>query len=404
MAGTIRKLEWKNPKGQKVERYQARYPNPRKVGAKIERSFRTKKDAQRWITEQDASLHRGSWVDPRGADRLFPEIADEWRETWADLGPKTRLGYESILRHHLTGDEGRFAGTRLGAITTKEIQDYVNELADEGKAPNTLRRIFTVLRSCLRVAVERGYLAANPCDSVRLPRKRKGPGTKQLFLTPAEVRKLAEKIDPHYRVAVYVAAYCGLRAGEQWALRRRDLDPLHGTLTVSRALQEINSTAESLAEDKGMIFGPPKSDAARRTLTIPSPIRTLLHDHLASTLPGGNGPNDLVFTTKTGAPIRQSLFYKRQFRPTVKKALPDRLHGLRWHDLRHTAASLSLAVEPNLHTVKVRLGHEDIHTTVNTYGHLLPSADAALADGLAAMFDGAENVRELREPATATGI
>jgi integrase len=62
---------------------------------------------------------------------------------------------------------------------------------------------------------------------------------------------------------------------------------------------------------------------------------------------------------------------------------------LRWHDLRHTAASLSLAVTPNLHLVKERLGHEDIRTTINTYGHLLPSVEAALADGLGALFAAA---------------
>jgi integrase len=133
-------------------------------------------------------------------------------------------------------------------------------------------------------------------------------------------------------------------------------------------------------------------------MKLPAPIIALLKEHLAA-FPGG--ADDLVFTTKRGAPIRHTLFYKRVFKPAVKTALPERLHRLRWHDLRHTAASLSLAVEPNLHTVKVRLGHEDIQTTVNIYGHLLPSTDAALADGLAAMFEGAgageaDNVRELR--------
>ena len=73
-------------------------------------------------------------------------------------------------------------------------------------------------------------------------------------------------------------------------------------------------------------------------------------------------------------------------------------HKLRFHDLRHTCASLSLSIAPNLHVVKERLGHEDIRTTVNIYGHLLPSVDAALADGLGALYDSAEpnNMRELR--------
>ena len=80
------------------------------------------------------------------------------------------------------------------------------------------------------------------------------------------------------------------------------------------------------------------------------------------------------------------------FRPAVKAALPKSKHPLRWHDLRHTAASLSLAVEPSLHIVKERLlGHEDICTTINIYGHLLPSVDEALAAGLGRLFDADED-------------
>jgi integrase len=112
--------------------------------------------------------------------------------------------------------------------------------------------------------------------------------------------------------------------------------------------------------------------------------------------------------------VRHGNFYRRVFKPMLvgdednedpkkrrKAALPKELHALRWHDLRHTAASLSLAVTPNLHVVKERLGHEDIRTTINIYGHLLPNVDAALADALGEMFDAtaaaqAENVVALQ--------
>jgi integrase len=96
------------------------------------------------------------------------------------------------------------------------------------------------------------------------------------------------------------------------------------------------------------------------------------------------------------------LFYKRVFRPRVVALWPKghRLHALRWHDLCHTCAALSLSVAPNLVMVKERLGHESIRTTVDIYGGLLPSVDAALSDGLAQLFDGAsapaDNVPPLR--------
>jgi hypothetical protein len=122
----------------------------------------------------------------------------------------------------------------------------------------------------------------------------------------------------------------------------------------------------------------------------------------------------LVFTTATGCAVRHNLFYKRVFKPAVKgrkaterkpaieAALPERLHALRWHDLRHTCASLSLAVPGgNLHVVKERLGHDDIRTTINIYGHLTESVDAALADGLDAMHSESAPAGNVVAPAGA---
>lgn len=246
------------------------------------------------------------------------------------------------------------------------------------------------------MAVQRRYITANPCDPVRLPKKPAGRSKRMLILTPEEVSALAEAIDPHYRTATYVAAYCGLRAGELWAQRRRDVDLMHGVLRVEQALKEVNGTKDNDAltdDERGLIFGPPKSAASIRPVSLPAPIKALLTDHLSGPLPGGNHPDALIFTTQSGLPVRHRLFYRRVLRPAVAKALPADKQALRWHDLRHTWASLSLAVAPSLHVVKERLGHEDIRTTVNTYGHMVPSVDAALAEGLSALFDAATNAQ-----------
>jgi integrase len=105
-------------------------------------------------------------------------------------------------------------------------------------------------------------------------------------------------------------------------------------------------------------------------------------------------PDRLLFVTARGYPIRHNQFYKRIFAPVVASALPARLAGFRWHDLRHTCAALSLAEGGSLHHVKERLGHENIATTVDLYGKRVPSVDAALADAVgASIFEpGADNV------------
>jgi integrase len=371
-AGSIKRRRYKRVDGSTREVWRAQHPDPTRGGAhKIERQFPTKREAEQWMTEQRAAVQRGEWINPADGERTFSAVAGEWRETWADLEAKTQAGYESILG----ALEERFGRARVATLTTDAIQRYVNELAEQ-RATNTVRRYFTVLSSVMRVAVERRYIASNPCASVRLPRRRE-PRPERLFLTPEEVAAVAEAVPPHWRVLVYTAAYTGLRAGELCGLRRKRLDVLRGTIRVEESLKEVGGR---------LVFGEPKSAAGRRTVSLPKSICDLLAEHLAVAAPGGNGPEDLVFTTTTGKPIRHNLFYKRIFKPAVERALPAEKHALRFHDLRHTCASLSLAVAPNLHAVKERLGHEDIRTTINTYGHLVPSVDAALSAGLDQLF------------------
>ncbi len=196
MAGHIKRRTYKRADGSKRETWRARYPDPTKAGThQIERTFATKREAENWIKRQALGVLDGTHVDPRRGERPLREVADAWRETWTDLEPRTRAGYEAILQKHVLP---RFGGAKVGAVTTEAVQRYVNELA-AGKAPNTVRRIYSVLRSVLRVAVERRYVAVNPCDAVKLPRKgsaaagREGARpARMLFLSPPEVRTLAD--------------------------------------------------------------------------------------------------------------------------------------------------------------------------------------------------------------------
>jgi hypothetical protein len=176
-----------------------------------------------------------------------------------------------------------------------------------------------------------------------------------------------------------------------------------------------------------LLVGPTKTHASR-SMKLPAFLRAMLAEHLSEPSPASpngvavirdtdDGPelawstdpfdaDALVFTTATGYAVRHNLWYKRTFKPTLvgrparpasPAALPARLHGLRWHDLRHTCASLSLATTGSLHVVKERLGHDDIRTTINIYGNLTESVDAALADALDALHTESDtNVTPLR--------
>lgn len=385
----LHKRTYKEPSGKTRTVWRARYPDPTKGGkAQIERQFATKREAERWLTAQRSALQRGEHIDPRESARTVGSVAEEWRGTWLDLKPKTRVGYESILNRHVLL---RWEGVRVGAVTPEAIQDWVNELAEE-REPATVKRVYGVLRSVLKVAVERRYITANPCDPVRLPRQEAAAVRDRVILTAGEVTALAEAITPHYRVLVYAAAYTGLRSGELLALRRKDVDLLHGKLNVDRNLSDVSGH---------LVFVSPKSSEAR-SVGLQKFLTDLISEQLSSC---ESGPEALVFPAPGGGPLRHHNMYLRHFKPAVKEALPPEKHALRFHDLRHTCASLLIAAGAHPKAIQEHLGHKDIQTTFNVYGHLLPSAQEALAAALDETFNGASelpaNVAELL-PASST--
>lgn len=382
----------KYPTGRTV--WRARYPDPTRGGKRqIERQFPTRREAEAWLTGQKEAVRRGDHADPRQADRLLSDLAEEWRSTWIDLEPKTIAGYRSILNHHVLP---RWGQVRASAIDVASVQIWINELATD-LHPRTVRHIYSVLRGVLKIGVERRYLQNNPCDSVRMPKVPASGSDERIVLSAAEVRDLAEAIDPRFRVLIYTAAYTGLRAGEIEALRKRDIDLLHGTLMVERSLKEIGGE---------LIFGAPKTGKKRR-VSLPRFLVRILELHLSNT---GGGPDALVFTGAEGGAIRHHNFYRRYFRPAVTArrcqhcqetgrsvtlnecqscgrtdfvhALPQEKHGLRFHDLRHTCASLLISAGAHPKAIQEHLGHRNIQTTLDVYGHLLPSAHEALAGAL----------------------
>jgi integrase len=364
--------------------WQARYADPNNFGKRIEKTFGPGRAGQLaaddWLTKQRSSVLSGTHVDPRQAERPFRDVIEEWRESWHRLSPTTKRRYESVIDNYLIPE---FGNVPIGRITHAVVQTYVDRLvAREDIAAGTVRNVYAVLRTAMAKGVRMGLVRINPCTDVDLPRASKEP---MLFLTAAEVRAVAEAIDPHYRVWVYVAAYSGLRAGELAGLQRQDVDLLRGVVHVRRALKDVNGYLE---------LGPTKTHA-QRVVSLPKPIADMLAEHLASS-PGG--PDAPVFTMKGGGQLRHGLVYSNYFRRAVvgnpekgiAPALPADKHGLRFHDLRHTCASLGVASGANVKQVQEMLGHSSITITLDRYAHLFPSAHEDLAANLAATFVAAE--------------
>lgn len=369
----------------------ARIPSARNRRKDIVKTFDRKRDAERWLATQAAAMQDPSYIDPRSAAKPFRELVATWERTRvAGLAPKTRERYSSVTRTYLLPE---FGSTPVGKLTRGDIKEW---FAGLDVTPGTARKIQVVLSSILSEGVELGLLRENPAARLRLATPERRDMT---ILTAEEVRKLADAIArPTDRLAVYVAAYTGLRAGELWALQRRDIDLDGRRLVVQRTLKD---------ESGALTFvNATKTEGSRLVVSLPTFLVNMLRTHLdglpspADTLlftsPGGGGGR----AEGDGGPVRHGLFVRRVFRPAVvgKKdrtgaykvppALPAAKHGLRWHDLRHTCAALLIAVGRHPLEIKTRLGHSSITTTMDRYGQLFPSAEAALADALDATFNG----------------
>ena len=368
--GSVRKL----PSG----RFQASYWHKATRHAAPD-TFRTKGDAQAWLSGVETDIRRGAWVNPWAGRQTLAYWADRWLATTVHLRATTRRGYEVALRTHVLPT---FGDEPVSRIDQPAVRAWVAELAQRGSAPGTIAGARKVLRLVLGTAVEANALAANPCDRVKVPR---GPREEMHFLSADQVEALADAVEhppvrraghgatptgrhhfPEYAALIRLAAYSGLRAGEIAGLRVRRLDLLRGRVEVAETLTDVDGTLVSNATTKS---------GKVRTVPIPK----FIADELAPLL-AGKTPDDYVFTSPEGGPLRHSNFYRRLFRPGVERAgLPD---GVRFHDLRHTYAGFLIAEGAHPKAIMERMGHSSITVTLDRYGHLLPSLEEHLTNAL----------------------
>jgi integrase len=216
----------------------------------------------------------------------------------------------------------------------------------------------------MRAAVDAGVIAKSPCDGVKLPPESR---RQMRFLSATDVARLAGAVGPDYSTLVFTAAFTGLRWGELVGLKVERLNLLRRSLTVVEQLNEVNGS---------LYWGPPKTAAGRRSVSLPSTFVAMLDDHIRQPEVVRSG---LVFPTLLGEPMRRSNFARRVWAPATKEIGQD---GLRFHDLRHTAVALAIEQGAHPKAIQERLGHSSVMVTLDRYGHLFEGLDAELADGL----------------------
>jgi integrase len=334
------------------------------VGAqqKWETVGNNKKDAERRLLELLAEIHSGAYREPKPI--LFSEFAEKWLRDYArvTVKPSTLETYRILIAHRLNPAFGR---RPLTQISTELVQEMIAALQrDRGLSEKTALNTLVLLKTILKYAVRWGYLKQNPAQEVERPRVEP---REMDFLTPDEIRRLLESADEPYRTLFFTAIMTGMRRGEILGLQWGDIDFTQGRIYVRRSLY-WRTRQDAKSGEPCWMFVTPKSRLSRRTIVLSPRFKEALELHRL-TCPVGSC--DLVFSTRNGTPLDPENMIHQQFLPTLARA---GLKRVRFHDLRHTYASLLIAQGENVKFIQGQLGHASATTTLDRYGHLLPDA------------------------------
>ncbi|MFI7333440.1 tyrosine-type recombinase/integrase [Micromonospora aurantiaca (nom. illeg.)] len=353
--GRVRKL----PSG----RFQARYRDPNGTDRPAPHTFPTKTDADRWLTAVEADILRGTWRNPDLGRVALGDYLTEWIDHRPNLRPRTVDLYRWLRAKHIAP---RLGARLLTDLTPGVVRAWRADLLADGVSTTMTAKAYRLLRAVLNTAVDDELIRRNPC-------RIQGAGierpTERPTATVAQVFQLADIVPGRLRVLILLAAFASLRYGELVALRRRDFDPRCRTLTVRATLVE--------RQDGTLTFGPPKTDAGLRTVTIPAAIRREVRIHLNDFV--DEDQDALVFTGATGAVLRRSNFQRTSnWRMSVAAV---GLPGFHFHDLRHTGNTLASRTGASLADLMARMGHASTRAAL-IYQHTTKERDEHIASGL----------------------
>ena len=336
---------------------------------------KTKKEVLDQIKKAQREQEQGALVP------VSKQTVKQFLEHWLENVHKQRIKqssyikYRKALNYHILPELGHI---QLQKLTSEHIDVFYAKLLSKGKSPKSIKDIHGIVRSALQYAVKKKRLPRNVADDVDLPRIER---YKSQVLDKEQARKLLEAArESRYETLLTVALASGMRRGELLALRWSDIQLDAKSLHVQRTVYRVKGA--------GYVESEPKTNRGRRNIMLPQFVIAVLKQHRAQQLEMRlqAGPlwidRDLVFCNTTGDflyPDNVSADFKR----LVEKA---GLPAMRFHDLRHSAATILLAMGVHPKVVQERLGHSTIAMTMDIYSHVLPSMQQDVANKIDDMF------------------
>ncbi len=317
-----------------------------------------KADANRRLTELLANLDKGIYTPP--GKLTVGEHLQNWLSGYVrtNCSPRTLDGYTAIIENHLTPNLGHLL---LKQLQPQAIQAYYGKACEKLSA-RTVHHQHRILSQSLKHAVRQGLLGRNPAELVDPPR----PRPKQMrSLSPEEVECLLDAaFDNRFYPVIYMALSSGLRQAELLGLRWRDINLERGSMSVNRVLYKRRGVCE---------FKEPKTARSRRLVSMTPKLAAYLREykgereswnlHLGRLL----HIDDLVFAGDEGEPLDPGVL-SHNFARIAKRA---GLANVRFHDLRHTFASLMLLRGAKPKVISEALGHASVAFTMDVYSHII---------------------------------
>ncbi len=336
------------------------------TGKQIQRSFygKTQAEVQKKMNEALHQIDAGIYTAPSKLTMA------QWLDIWADeytggIKEQTRDHYRTVSRVHLKPALG---SVKLSALKPHLIQALYNRLVrEENKSPKTVKNINGVLHKALQQAVLLQYIPANPCQAVQLPKVEKA-GIKPL--TEAQTLDFLAAIrGSEYEDILKVDLFTGLRQGEIMGLTWDRVDFRAGTILIDRQMIYERHSGGVYS------FASTKTDRARRIKPAPfvmDILRAVRRKQIVQRRTAGDKWDEgsftgagLVFTSPLGLHYSKTTLTHQVSRIGKRIGAP----ALRFHDLRHTYAVMSIRAGDDIKTISSNLGHSTITITMDTYAH-----------------------------------
>jgi integrase len=367
-------IKWQSNNSYRVRASIGKDPITNKYISHFETVKGNKKDAEKRLREILTEVDKGSFVKPEKI--TLGNYLNQWLRDYVkpNLSPRTYEGYEYIIRYHVIPNIGNIP---LSDLKPEYVQHYyavrlsTTKANGKGKLSNlSVRHHAMLLHKALHTACQLGLLQRNPADNVVIPK------AKQIEMQIWDVEEvkcfLDTAISSQYYPLFFTALYTGARRSELLALRWSDVDLLLCNMSINRGLHQIN---------RQYVFTQPKTTKSRRVIALsPALVQVLKDHHDKQALDKAMADikileSDLIFSTYDNKPWRPDTI-SRAWKSTAKRA---GVKIIRFHDARHTHASLMLKQGIHPKVVQERLGHSTISTTLDIYSHVAPGIQKAAA-------------------------